>query len=250
LHIGGFRALLAQLSHPWVAQGVYDHSRFLQDPVGRALRTFETVYRIVFGDRDSAIEWAARTHKAHSFVKGVIRDPDSPFFGQPYSANDLDPLYWVFMTLLEASVFVYERYVEPLSPGEKDRLLEEGEIFCALFGIPFGYTHKKYNLFAQEYHQRLKEEKHRFTREGKILAYALLSPPWGKFLKPIHLTLIAGTVPEPILNHLAIQKNLSLTVSYEMFVRTLHLFYHRLPPFLRYIPHARKAYRSIPSNSS
>ena len=58
LLLAGMRALLLQIAHPKVAQGVADHSRYREDPLGRGIRTFTAVYSLVFGRREEAIEAA------------------------------------------------------------------------------------------------------------------------------------------------------------------------------------------------
>ena len=52
--------MLLQVAHPKIAQGVADHSRYREDPLGRGIRTFTAVYSIVFGTRDEAIAAAQR----------------------------------------------------------------------------------------------------------------------------------------------------------------------------------------------
>ncbi|MBK7859028.1 MAG: DUF2236 domain-containing protein [Archangiaceae bacterium] len=59
---GGGRALLLQLAHPAVSSAVRQHSNYREDLLGRTLRTFDAVYRIVFGDLDTALGIADRVH--------------------------------------------------------------------------------------------------------------------------------------------------------------------------------------------
>src|SRR5687768_1486599 len=47
--LGSGRALLLQVAHPWVTQGVEHHSRTRTDPIGRARRTFTNVLSMTFG---------------------------------------------------------------------------------------------------------------------------------------------------------------------------------------------------------
>ena len=68
VYLGGMRALLMQIAHPKVAQGVADHSRFREDPFGRARRTFQMIHSIVFGTRETALRTAAALHAVHAKV--------------------------------------------------------------------------------------------------------------------------------------------------------------------------------------
>tara|TARA_B110000003_G_scaffold16040_1_gene15901 strand:+ start:23916 stop:24212 length:297 start_codon:yes stop_codon:yes gene_type:complete len=47
----GPAAVLLQVAHPQVAQGVVDHSDFREDALGRLRRTLSTVNRIAFGTK-------------------------------------------------------------------------------------------------------------------------------------------------------------------------------------------------------
>ena len=75
LLLAGMRALLMQIAHPKVAQGVADHSRYREDPLGRGIRTFTAMYSIVFGQRDEAIAAALQVRMIHSRVHGRVADP-------------------------------------------------------------------------------------------------------------------------------------------------------------------------------
>lgn len=71
-YLGGLRAILMQLAHPAVAQGVADHSNFQQDPLGRFVRTMSVVQDILFGPTDIAIKAATRVYAKHARVKGIL----------------------------------------------------------------------------------------------------------------------------------------------------------------------------------
>src|ERR1700690_2871377 len=47
--LGAGRALLLQLAHPWVAAAIAEHSKTIDDPIGRFHRTFAVVFTMVFG---------------------------------------------------------------------------------------------------------------------------------------------------------------------------------------------------------
>lgn len=249
LYLGGLRALLCQLSHPAVAQGVYDHSNFLHDPIGRAYRTFQAVYGIVFGNREKAIEAAYRTFLIHSKVQGVIRDPDSPLAGKPYRANDPDPLYWVHATLVESTLFAYQVFIRTLTPREKRQFFEEAKLFLSLFGVPEEYGPQTLEEFLAYFQERLHSPLHRFTREGRELARAILSGAYFlrtfPLLKPGNLFLASGTVPEPLRSDLKIPRSKPLLRGFQVFARAVRRLYPNLPELVRMIPEARRAYRRV-----
>ena len=54
--LGGGRAALLQLAHPYVAHGVDQHSETRTDPIGRFNRTFLHVFNMIFGSQADALE--------------------------------------------------------------------------------------------------------------------------------------------------------------------------------------------------
>lgn len=136
LFLGAGRALLLQLAHPWVAAAIAEHSRTLQDPIGRFHRTFELMFTMVFGSRDGAIAAAQRLHRRHAMISGVLPEAVGPFAsGSSYSANDAAALRWVHATLVETSAMAYDLVLPPLSREERERYWTESRLYAALFGL-------------------------------------------------------------------------------------------------------------------
>jgi uncharacterized protein (DUF2236 family) len=140
--LGAGRAALLQLAHPWVAWAIEHHSRTRDDPFGRFQRTFFHVFRMVYGDLETALRAARAVHAIHSEVSGAIgpaacaaRAGAFPP-GSAYFANEPEALLWVHATLWDTSILCYEAVVRPLSPEEKARYCDEIRRFAALFGIP------------------------------------------------------------------------------------------------------------------
>ncbi|MCB9574762.1 MAG: DUF2236 domain-containing protein [Kofleriaceae bacterium] len=61
--LGGGRAALLQLAHPFVAYAIDQHSKTRGDVVGRFQRTFRNVFAMSFGTLDEATTAARRVHK-------------------------------------------------------------------------------------------------------------------------------------------------------------------------------------------
>ena len=61
---GAGRALLLQLAHPAVAQGVDDHSDFKGNPFKRLQGTLEATYAVVFGSDELAHGVGRRTTRS------------------------------------------------------------------------------------------------------------------------------------------------------------------------------------------
>jgi uncharacterized protein (DUF2236 family) len=150
LHAAGPRALLMQLAHPMVAQGVADHSNFETDPLGRTLRTFQAVYRLVFGTRQEALEVARRIHHIHTHVRGTLpHTTGAHLAGTPYAANDPVLLAWVWATLIDSARYAYETFIRPLRPVEIATWYNESRYPGRLFGLPANAYPDRYEGFRE-----------------------------------------------------------------------------------------------------
>lgn len=118
--IGGISALLLQLLHPLALAGVWDHSNFRQDLIGRLRRTGQFVAGTTFGStRDT--EWLIeKVRKVHLHVVGVAPD------GRPYAASDPDLLTWVHVAEVSSFLAAHLRYHDPhMTPADQDRYYDE-----------------------------------------------------------------------------------------------------------------------------
>jgi len=135
--VGGGRAALMQLAHPFVAYAIDQHSKTRDDVVGRFQRTFDNVFAMTFGTVDDAFIAARRVHAIHTRITGVIPDAIGAFpAGTRYHANDVDSLRWVYATLIDTVVLVTERLRGPLTDADKDAYYRDTWSFARLFGIP------------------------------------------------------------------------------------------------------------------
>ena len=118
--VGGVAALLLQMLHPSVLAGVWDHSNFREDMLGRLRRTARFIALTTYGGREEAEAAIDRVRKVHEAVHGTLPD------GTPYSARDPELLSWVHVT--EAACFLegWRRYAEPgLTAADQDRYFAE-----------------------------------------------------------------------------------------------------------------------------
>jgi len=150
LFLAAGRTALLQLAHPWVAAAIAQHSRTLNDPVGRFHNTFRVMFTISFGSLDQACEAARCLHRLHETIRGRLPDTSGQFAqGTPYHANDIDALTWVFATLIEGALLAYELVFPPLSSSEREQYYEESCRSAALFGIPLTELPKTFSGFQQ-----------------------------------------------------------------------------------------------------
>ncbi|TKD50645.1 oxygenase MpaB family protein [Sphingomonas baiyangensis] len=117
---GGVAALLLQMLHPKVLAGVWDHSNFRTDMLGRLRRTARFIAVTTYGARADAERAIARVSAIHAHVGGTLPD------GTPYRADDPRLLAWVHVT--EATMFLaaWQRYGRtPLTAAEQDAYFDQ-----------------------------------------------------------------------------------------------------------------------------
>ena len=126
---GGVSALLLQMLHPLALAGVWDHSNFRDDMLGRLRRTSQFVSVTTFGPTAEAERLIAKVKAIHLRVNGVSSD------GRPYAASDPDLLTWVHV--VESSCFLasHLRYRNPhLSREQQDGYYRETARVAAALG--------------------------------------------------------------------------------------------------------------------
>lgn len=128
LFIGGIAAVLLELAEPRVRDGVWQHSTFRSDALGRLRRTGLAAMLAVYGPRSRAEAMIAGVVKAHARVTGTTSE------GFPYQANDPELLDWVQATTGFGFIGAYSAYARRLSGAEFDRAYAEAAPAAALFG--------------------------------------------------------------------------------------------------------------------
>ena len=130
-------ALLLQVGHPLVAEGVSQHSDFRTDPWGRLAGTLRSYLRIVYGTTPAARAEIARLNRLHARVTGPVRDDAAAAtHGAAYRALDPALSLWVHATLIHAILRVTDRWQGPLPPDVRARFYAETRPVGRLFGVP------------------------------------------------------------------------------------------------------------------
>lgn len=118
--VGGISALLLQALHPLALAGVWDHSTFREDILGRLRRTATFISGTTFGSRSDALALIERVKRIHLGVTGTAPD------GRPYRASDPTLLTWVHVAEVSSFLAAHLRYANPrLAPDEQDRYYAE-----------------------------------------------------------------------------------------------------------------------------
>lgn len=101
---GGLCALYLQTLHPRALAGVWDHSNFRDDLVGRLRRTTAFVGGTTYAPTAAAQAMIERVRAIHAHVRGVDET------GRPYSADDPDLLTWVHVSEMSSFLAGFRAY--------------------------------------------------------------------------------------------------------------------------------------------
>ncbi|RPD88118.1 oxygenase MpaB family protein [Luteimonas sp. 100069] len=126
---GGLGALLLQALHPRALAGVWDHSDFRADLVGRLRRTTAFVAGTTYAGTAESQRLIARVASIHTHVRGTTAD------GIAYAADDPDLLTWVHVSEAYAFLQGFRAYAGmSLPPGAEDRYYQESSRVAEALG--------------------------------------------------------------------------------------------------------------------
>ena len=213
-----------------MAQGVADHSDYRDHAFRRLNRTLELSLALVFGTTGEAKEAAAQINRRHLAVRG-----------NGYSALDPELLLWVHATLIDSTITTYETFVERLPRREWERYYEEAKRTGALLGIPTRRFPARLDDFDAYFAQMLETalEVGPLARE---LARYVLRPLPARAFWPVE-AVTAGLLPPRLRRDYRLPWGLTERSGFELVKRVLPRLIQALPPQVRYVAPARRAYK-------
>lgn len=126
---GGISALLLQMLHPLALAGVWDHSTFRQDMMGRLRRTSQFIAVTTFGNSADAQTLIERVKRIHLKVTGVDAQ------GTAYAASDPRLLTWVHVAETSRFLAAHLRYKNPhLTLARQDIYYAEAAVVAEALG--------------------------------------------------------------------------------------------------------------------
>ncbi len=114
---GGISALLLQMLHPLALAGVWDHSRFREDILGRLRRTSQFISATTFATTPDAERLIAKVQGIHQRIAGVDKD------GTPYQASEPALLTWVHVAECSCFMASHLRYKRTVVSPERRRTI-------------------------------------------------------------------------------------------------------------------------------
>jgi uncharacterized protein (DUF2236 family) len=225
--LGGFRALLLQIAHPAVADGVTRYSNFKQDALGRGYRTFRAMATIYFGTCQQADATAARLKRIHSGIRG-----------SDYVATDQLLQLWVWATLIDTTFIVFQPIQERLRlPTDwQEKFYTESQRAAQILGIESSYIPLDLPAFKQYFTKMLQQEGILGSQPisielaQSIVFHRLVPQPLGRLLA-------IGWLPDSLCERLQLHRSAHDRQRLER--TTLPRLYRvllALPKFIRYAP--------------
>jgi len=129
LSIGGVAAVLLEFADARIRSGVWDHSTYRHDPIGRSQRTGMAAMVGVYGPKDVARRVIQGVTNMHARVHG--KTPR----GEAYAALDTELLDWVSATASWGFLSAFDGFIAKLSEEEKQRYYAEGAPIAQLYGV-------------------------------------------------------------------------------------------------------------------
>ncbi|WP_414147170.1 oxygenase MpaB family protein [Erwinia sp. BNK-24-b] len=182
---GGISALLMQMLHPQALAGVWDHSTFRDDMLGRLRRTSQFIAVTTFGNTADAHTLIERVKRIHLRVSGVDGQ------GNAYAASDPALLTWVHVAETSRFLAAHLRYKNPhLSLQDRDRYYAEAAVVAEALGaaqVPKTVQEVEAYLTAMRPQLRCDQ------RTKEVLAILLNTPAPSWQARPaMHTMMMAG----------------------------------------------------------
>jgi uncharacterized protein (DUF2236 family) len=226
LFLGGGRAVLLQLAHPFVAYAIDQHSKTRADVVGRFQRTFQNVFAMSFGDLDEAFTAARRVHNVHVRIKGVLPD------GTGYQANDADSLKWVWATLVHTTVYVRELVLGRIAPRVKDELVRDTRQFARLFAIPEALMPESWAQLDRYVAEMMASSVLTVSEPARDMARFLFGGRLGGWLQ----TMTAGMLPPRLRQAYGFPWGVRRRMMFDASIAAIAPAWRLLPRRARYLP--------------
>lgn len=175
--IGGISALLLQVLHPLALAGVWDHSTFRQDIIGRLRRTSQFISGTTFGSTRDADWLIEKVRTIHLQVVGTAAD------GRPYAASDPDLLTWVHVAEVSSFMAAHLRYRNPhLSVADQNAYYAEIAQVAERLGarnVP------RTRQAVADYLQAMRPQLRCDERSREVVSVLLAAPAPSRLAKPV-----------------------------------------------------------------
>lgn len=245
----GPAALLLQIGHPLVAEGVAHHSTFESDPFRRLRRTIATTMDLVFGDGAAAERAVRRLNGVHADVRGEAIDQDARRVAESYRALDPALLLWVQATLIVTSVSAYERWVGGLTHPQREQFWQDARSVGVRLGIPLSLSPADWPALMEYWRDMLADDGPiHATPTARRLSRLIVRPPFPLVPAPL-VDLIAlpglALLPERLRDEFEIPWSAHRAATARALDVAVRGWVTVVPGVMRRMPQANAAYRRV-----
>jgi uncharacterized protein (DUF2236 family) len=194
--LGGLSALLLQLAHPMVAQGVSDYSRFQHDPLARVISTLDATLVMTFGDSCQVAQTVHKVRLRHQAVHGELGQTHGEWMrGGRYSALDAKLCLWVHATGVEVVLDTYSALCAPLSQPVRARYYADSKPLAEVMGVARSVLPASYTEFRSYYQDMLGRLV--VGQEARDIAGAVFAAKLGPVpISPLGPVIAAALLPD------------------------------------------------------
>jgi uncharacterized protein (DUF2236 family) len=206
LAVGGVAAVLLEFADARIRSGVWDHSTYKADPIGRSKRTGIAAMVGVYGPQSAARRVIQGVTNMHSRVAGATPG------GEAYKALDPELLDWVSATAGYGFLNAHDRFVAPLSQAEKTRFYGEAGPIARLYGVRHSPASQAEFMAIME-HLAPRFEPHPIVEEFlAIIQSGQAAPNAPKFLHKALARAAVSLLPPIVRRKLALGREYDLTL--------------------------------------
>jgi len=128
-HVMLLQGFTLQVAHPVIEAGVGEHSVYKTDPWGRARRSHEMLWPVIYERPEAAIQNGVALREFHRRIKGVDKH------GKRYHALDPEAYGWVHATGFDATVRMHELFGNPLTLAQRQQTFGEWRRLGLILGL-------------------------------------------------------------------------------------------------------------------
>ena len=221
--VGGVAAVLLEFADARIRSGVWDHSTYKQDPIGRSKRTGVAAMVGVYGPRKAAERVIHGVTNMHSRVNGATPK------GEPYRALDPELLDWVSATAAYGFLTAYDVFVERVPEADKTRYYAEAAPGAKLYGVQRSPTSTA-DFFDMMKPLVDRFEAHPINEEFLgIIMSGQAAPDTPKYISQAMVRASVSLLPPVVRGKLGLGKAYNLSVVDRMTVMALGKYLNRKP---------------------
>jgi uncharacterized protein (DUF2236 family) len=118
--------------------------------------------------------------RAHARVRGVLAEDVGPFCaGRAYDGRDPELVRWVWATLVDTGLQVYELFVSTLDDAAREAYYGEHRAIAKLLGVPPEQVPESYAAFRSYFDGLVASDTLHVGAQAREIAEAVLHPPGG-----------------------------------------------------------------------